>query len=58
MNQNIRDYEYLKFYIQLLELEIEALRSVLSEFEGDKGEYIMMHKAQAVDMLKKHLVRP
>jgi hypothetical protein len=50
--------EYLKFYIQLLELEIEALRSVLSEFDGDKMEYLQMVKANAIEQLKNSLVRP
>jgi hypothetical protein len=50
--------EYLKFYIQLLELEIEALRSVLSEFDGDKMEYLQMVKANAIVQLKNSLVRP
>ena len=50
--------EYLKFYIQLLEMEIEALRSVLSEFEGDKFEFIQMIKADRIAELKKTLVRP
>lgn len=50
--------EYLKFYIQLLEIEVEALRSVLSEFEGDKSEYTKMIKANAIDELKNSLVRP
>lgn len=34
--------------IKLLELEIKALRSVLSEFEGDKREYSQMIKADAI----------
>lgn len=55
---NIREYEYMKFYIQLLEMEIEALRSVLSEFEEDKMGYVQMAKATAIDELKKSLVRP
>jgi hypothetical protein len=34
--------------IKLLELQIEALRSVLSEYEGDKMEYTQMSKANAI----------
>ena len=34
--------------IKLMELEIKALRSVLSEFEGDKMEYSQMSKANAI----------
>lgn len=49
--------EELKFWIHLLEMEIEALRSVLSEFEGDKSEYLQMNKADAIDELKNHLKR-
>lgn len=50
--------EYLKFYIQLLEMEVEALRSVLSEVDGDLKEYLQMQKADAIDALKNSLVRP
>lgn len=34
--------------IKLLELQIEALRSVLSEYEGDKSEYLQMNKANVI----------
>lgn len=54
MNEN----ELLKFWIHLLELEVEALRSVLSEFEGDKTEYLQMIKANVIDQLKHCLVHP
>jgi hypothetical protein len=54
MNQ----YEYLKFWNNLLEMEVEALRSVLSEFEGDKTEYTQMIKANAIDELKNSLIHP
>lgn len=37
--------EKLKAIIYLLELENECLRSVLSEFEGDKLEYVEMNRA-------------
>ena len=50
--------EYLKFYLQLLEMEIEALRSVLSEFDGDKMEFLQMIKANNIEALKNSLVRP
>lgn len=46
------------FYIRLLELEIEALRSVLSEWDADKGCFTQMHKANAIEEMKKYLVRP
>lgn len=52
------DIERLKFWIHLLEMEVQALRSVLSEFDGDKAEFVQMHKADAIDNLKKSLVRP
>ena len=41
----MEDYE---LRIKLMELEIAALRSVLSEFEGDKYEYSQMVKADAI----------
>lgn len=50
--------ERYKFWIHLLEIEIEALRSVLSEFEGDKTEFSQMIKANAIEELKNHLVHP
>lgn len=34
--------------IKLLELEIAALRSVLSEFDGDKCEFTQWHTAEAI----------
>ena len=52
------EYERLKFWIHLLEMEVEALRSVLSEFEGDKSEYAQMQKANAIQELKNSLVHP
>lgn len=54
MNENDR----LKFWVYLLQMEIEALRSVLSEFEGDKTEFTQMRKANAIDELKSNLVYP
>lgn len=50
--------EFLIFYIRLLEMEVEALRSVLSEWDADKNCYIMMNKADAIERLKTHTVRP
>lgn len=50
--------ERLKFWIHLLEMEVEALRSVLSEFDGDKMEFGQMVKANAIDQLKNSLVHP
>lgn len=52
------EVERLKFWIHLLEMEVAALRSVLSEFEGDKKEFSQMVKADAIDELKNHLVHP
>jgi hypothetical protein len=45
-------FDQLRFLITLLEMEVEALRSVLSEFEGDKSEYTQMHKANAIEELR------
>lgn len=50
--------EYYKWYIYLLEMEVAALRSVLTEFEGDKLEYTQMIKADSIDQLKNSLVHP
>jgi hypothetical protein len=52
------EIERLKFWVHLLEMEVEALRSVLSEFDGDKREYSQMIKADAIDSLKNSLVHP
>lgn len=48
----------LKFWINLLEMEVEALRSVISEWERSPNEFIQWNKAQAIDALKKYLVYP
>ena len=37
--------------IKLLELQIEALRSVLSEWETDKSCYTQMIKADAIEQV-------
>lgn len=53
--------EYLKFYLQLLEMEIAALRSVISEIdfaEDAKDGSTQWLKAEAIDNLKNSLVRP
>lgn len=52
------EMERLRFWMQLLEMEVEALRSVLSEFDGDKMQYLQMQKANAIDQLKNSLVHP
>jgi hypothetical protein len=43
--------------IKLLELEVQALRSVLSEFEGDKTEYLQMSTADAIERVLEVLPR-
>ena len=45
----------LELKIKLLELEIEALRSVLSEYDGDKNHFTQMLKADAIQELRMHL---
>lgn len=50
------ELQRLQFWVHLLQMEVEALRSVLSEFEGDKMEYTQMVKANAIDNLKNSLV--
>jgi hypothetical protein len=54
----MNEYDRLKFWVHLLEMEVQALRSVLSEFEGDKTEFTQMVKANAIDQLKNSLVHP
>lgn len=44
-NMTIGELEILKARLVLAEVEIECLRSVLSEFEGDKMEYVQMVRA-------------
>ncbi len=49
----------VNLYLLLLESEIEALRSVLSEFDrDDKHEYLQMIKADSIRQLLNSLVRP
>ena len=50
--------ERLKFWVHLLEMEVEALRSVLSEYAPTHSEYSQWIKAQAIDQLKNSLVHP
>jgi hypothetical protein len=50
--------EYLRWYLQLLEMEIKALRSVLSEYGSEHDGFTQWQKAQAIDALKNSLVRP
>lgn len=50
--------EYILWYLRLLEMEVEALRSVLAEIDGDKLEYTQMVKAENIAALKNSLVRP
>lgn len=52
------EFEKLKFWIFLLEMEVQALRSVLSEYTDDKCGFSQWQKAQAIDELKNHLVHP
>ncbi len=50
--------EYIKFYISLLELEIEALRSVVSEYGSDHNGFTQWIKAECIKVLKLSLVKP
>lgn len=50
--------EYLIFYIRLLEMQIECLKSIVSEFGTDGMEYTQGIKSRAIDELKNSLVRP
>ncbi len=45
------------FYIKILELEIAALRSVLSESEEPLDAYTQWHRAEALAELKSHIAR-
>lgn len=54
----MNEMERLRFWVHLLEMEVEALRSVLSEFDGDKMEHTQMRKANAIAELKNSLVHP
>lgn len=52
------EMERLKFWVHLLEMEVEALRSVLSEYGSDHSHYLQWQKAQSIDQLKDSLVHP
>lgn len=52
------EVERLKFWIRLLEMEVEALRAVLSEGDNDHKGTTQWIKAQAIDDLKNSLVHP
>ena len=54
----MNEQEYLKFYLQLLEMEVEALRSVLSEYGADHDGFLQWTKAQIIDQFKNSLVHP
>lgn len=55
--RNMSEIENLKFWVHLLEMEIEALRSVLSEYGQDHREYIQWCRAQTIQDLKNYLVK-
>ena len=50
--------EDVVYYIKTLEMEILALRSVLSEYEGDKTEFTQMNKADMLNDLRNYIARP
>ncbi len=55
------EQERLKFWLWLLEMEVEALRSVLSELRPDPIElssFTQWQRANAIEQLKDSLVRP
>lgn len=54
----MNNIEALKVWVYLLEQEVEALRSVLSEWDQDKSCYLQMSKADAIDAVLNSLVRP
>ena len=54
----MNEREKIVLWVLLLEKEVEALRSVLSEFDGDKMEYLQMVKANNLEAVKNSLVRP
>lgn len=56
----MNEMERLKFWVHLLEMEVEALRSVLSEYGGpsDHRSYTQWSKAEAINELKNSLVHP
>lgn len=54
----MNNQEALKVWIYLLEQEVEALRSVLSEWDQDKSVYLQMNKADDIQRVLYSLVRP
>lgn len=50
----------LKFWLHLLEMEVEALRSVLGEYgsPSDHRQHTQWIKAEAINELKNNLVHP
>lgn len=54
----MNEIERFEFWIHLLEMEIEALRSVLSEYASTHSEYTQWTKAQIIDQLKNCLAHP
>lgn len=52
------ELERLRFFMQLLEMEVEALRSVIREYDNNPTEYLQMQKANAIQALINSLVRP
>jgi len=56
----MNEMDRLKFWIQLLEMEVESLRSVLSEYgnPSDHRVYVQWINAEAIDQLKNSLVQP
>lgn len=53
-----KEIERLRFWLHLLEMEVESLRSVLCEYDKDHSQYLQRQKAEAIDRLKNILVRP
>lgn len=51
----MNEIERLRFWVYLLEMEIEALRSVLTEYGSDYSTFTQWQKAMAIDELKKSI---
>lgn len=45
----------LRLRVELLERQVAALYSVLSEWDQDKSVYTQWHKAEAIEQLLNHL---
>lgn len=54
----MNEHEKLKFWLHLLEMEIDALRSVISEYGSDHDGFTQWIKAEAIRQLKNNLVHP